>query len=71
MKKIKVLFKFVPNTMEKGWLMVKFQHPLHGTKYLGCYKRDMTVNREDACRRFARNCGQEVSNFNFVEGEKP
>ena len=70
MDKIKVLFKFVANPMEKGWLTVKFQHPLHGTKYIGCYKRDMQVNRDDVFRRFANNCGQDVSNFNFTEGEK-
>ena len=70
MKKITVLFKMVPNTLEKGYLMMKFQHPLHGTKYIGCYTRDTAVSREDAFRRFGNNCGQDSANFNFVEGEK-
>lgn len=71
MNKITVLFKFVSNPMEKGYLTVKFHHPLHGIKYVGCYKRDMQVNRDDVFRRFALNCGQDALNFNFVEGEKP
>jgi hypothetical protein len=71
MKKINVYFKAVQNPMEKGYISYQFQHPIHGKKILGCFRKDNPSAQKRAMMTFAMNCGQTVVNFNFIEGDKP
>lgn len=72
MQKINVYFKAVPNPMERGYISYQFQHPIHGKKILGCFRKDLPRHRVTAQEIFALNCGHCIpADFNFIEGDKP
>lgn len=55
--KTKIGYSIVPNTLEKGYSMYAFRHPIHGVKYLGCFKKHSKKHFAAACKSFAMNCG--------------
>lgn len=54
---LSIEFKVVPHPVEKGYFMYEFHHPVHGKKYMGCFKKDTPKHWQDAVRRFKTNCG--------------
>ena len=55
--KILIRYQVVPNTLEKGYFMYAFFHPIHGKKCIGCFKKSSDKHFAAACKSFALNCG--------------
>lgn len=62
MKKMAIIVEVVPNPAEKGYYMYEFKHPIHGRKYLGCFKKDLDKHWKAAVSSFMLNCGLKNSN---------
>jgi hypothetical protein len=64
--KIRVTCTVVDNPVEKGYKSVKLIHPLHGRKYLGCFRKLNAAHQRDIEARIALNCGVPVDAFEFI-----
>lgn len=67
-------FKVVENPHAgKGYYSYEFDHPIHGKKRIGCFRKDTPQTWKDAIRAFNLNCGHGNTNprdyFNFYREE--
>lgn len=69
-----VYFKVVENPHAgKGYHSYEFDHPIHGKKRIGCFRKDLPKHWKAAIKSFNTNCGHGDTDpcdyFNFVRKE--
>ena len=68
---LRVEYQVVPNPTDKRYKSLRFRHPIHGFKTIGCLTiRELREGgRQEVFRSFALNCGSTIDNFDFIERE--
>ena len=67
MNKMYVAYAVVPNPVEVGWKMYAFYHPVHGRRYIGCFKKHTDRTFTHATEAFTLNCGCKGHPSEFFE----